>query len=252
MSIVLSPDEVHVWYSLLDDPPWTDVQQSCVSLLSADEHARYDRFMFDKDRRQYLLARALVRTVLSCYAPPAPRDWEFATTPTGKPYVAAHFGLSHLQFNHSHADSLVACAVTQAHAVGVDVESLDRHVHLGIARHCLSESELQQFEHADPQDRQAFLLRQWTLKEAYSKALGLGLSLQFVDVSFAADAQGRPVLADHAAMDDPQHWQFRQWLIEGRHYLAVAVQRPAIEPCRFVVRRSLPLPPKFTDQPQLC
>ena len=192
MIAVLSPDEVHVWYCLADDPPWADVQQSYLSLLSADEHSRYDRFMFDKDRRQFLLARALVRTVLSCYASPTPRDWEFATTPHGKPYVAPRFGLANLQFNHSHADALVACAVTSTHAVGVDVESLDREVDLGIARHCLSPIELQQFHDTDPQDQQRFLMRQWTLKEAYSKARGLGLSLHFVDISFAFDPQGRP------------------------------------------------------------
>ena len=62
----------------------------------------------------------------------------------------------------------------------------------------------------------------------------------------------RPILAHHADHHDLQQWQFRQWLIHARYYLAVAVQRPADEPCRFIVRRSLPLPPKFTDQPQLC
>ena len=253
MTAVLSPDEVHVWYCLADDPPWADVQQSYLSLLSADERSRYDRFMFDQDRRQFLLARALVRTVLSRYAAPAPSDWEFATTPKGKPYVASRFGLAHLQFNHSHADSLVACAVTSTHAVGVDVESLDREVDFGIARYCLSPLELQQFHHAEPQEKQSFLMRQWTLKEAYSKARGLGLSLHFVDVSFSFDVPGRPVLAGHtAAEDDPQQWQFRQWLIEGRHYLAVAVQCPADAPCRFSIRRLTPMWPQPTDQGPSC
>jgi 4'-phosphopantetheinyl transferase len=253
MTAVLSPDEVHVWYCLADDPPWADAQQSYLSLLSADERSRYDRFMFDKDRRQFLLARALVRTVLSCYASPAPSDWEFATTPKGKPYVASHFGLAHLQFNHSHADALVACAVTSTRAVGVDVESLDREVDFGIVRYCLSPLELQQFHHADPREKQSFLMRQWTLKEAYSKARGLGLSLHFVDISFSFDAQGGPILAGHAAAEhDPQQWQFHQRLIDGRHYLAVAVQCPADTPCRFIVRRSTPMLPQPIGEEPLC
>ena len=244
MSAALSPDEVHVWYCLADDPPWADVQQSYLSLLSADEYSRYNRFLFDKDRRQFLLARALVRTVLSCYASPTPRDWEFAATPHGKPYVAPRFGLANLQFNHSHADALVACAVTGTHAVGVDVESSDRDVGLGIARHCLSPIELQQFHNTAPQDQQRFLIRQWTLKEAYAKARGLGLSLHFVDVSFSFDPQGRPILVpDTTAQYAPQQWQFHQQLIDGRHYLAVAVQRSADNPCRFIIRRSIPLLP---------
>jgi 4'-phosphopantetheinyl transferase len=247
MAFILSPSEVHVWYCLAGDPPWDDVQQAYLTLLSPDERSRYDRFMFDKDRRQFLLARTLVRTLLSCYALPAPDDWEFATTATGKPYVAPRFGLPHLQFNHSHADALVACAITRQHDVGVDVESLDRQIHLGIARHCLSAMELQQFEHTAPQHQLAFLLRQWTLKEAYSKALGLGLSLQFVNISFAFDAQGTPRLVDDAASGDPHQWQFYQQLIDGRHYLAVAVRCPVSHPCQFIVRRSPPLlPPSGT------
>ncbi len=252
MKIRLDAQDVHVWYALVDDPPWTDLQPACLSLLSDDERRRFHRFLFDKDRWPFLLAHALVRTVLSCYAPPAPGDWEFVTTAAGKPHLAPHFNLPHLQFNYSHTDAVVACALALRHAVGIDVEPADRDVHLGIARHCLSPSELRQFEQTDPHDRRSFLLRHWTLKEAYSKAVGLGLSLRFVDFSFAFDARGRPILADPADDADPRQWQFRQWRIDGRHWLAVAVRRPVDSPCRFVVRRASPLPPEFTDQPQLC
>jgi 4'-phosphopantetheinyl transferase len=253
MTAALSPDQVQVWYCLADDPPWDLVQQSYLSLLSADEQNRYHRFMFDKDRRQFLLARTLVRTMLSCFAPPTPREWEFATGPQGKPYVAPRFGLAQLQFNHSHADALVACAVTSTHAVGVDVESLDREVDLAIARHCLAPIELQQFHNTDPQHQQQFLMRRWTMKEAYSKARGLGLSLHFVNVAFAFDPQGRPALVEDAtAQGDPQQWQFHQQLIEGRHYLAVAVQRPADRPCQFIIRHSTPLLPESANDTPSC
>jgi 4'-phosphopantetheinyl transferase len=211
-------------------------------MLGADERDRYHRFMFDKDRRQFLLARALVRTMLSRYAPVAPQDWEFEYSAKGKPSVASRWGLSHLQFNHSHADALVACAVTHAHPVGVDVESLKRDVDLKIARHCLSPGELQWFHEVGPAAQPAFLLRRWTLKEAYSKARGIGLSLGFTHCSFSFDDSDRPLLTCHGTPpEDSRQWQFHQTLIDGEHYLAVAVARPVTDPCQFMVRRSLPL-----------
>ncbi|MHB8956517.1 MAG: 4'-phosphopantetheinyl transferase family protein [Pirellulaceae bacterium] len=246
MTALLARDQVHVWYCLTDDPPWADVQSHYLSLLSVDERERYYRFMFDEDRRQFLLARTLVRTMLSRYAVVGPRDWEFEYSAKGKPSVASRLCLSHLQFSHSHADALVACAIAHTYCVGVDVESAEREVDLKIARHCLSPSERQLFAHANPTEQQRQLLRSWTLKEAYSKARGLGLSLGFADYSFSFppdDSQG-PRLACHGVShEDPRQWQFHQSLIDGKYYLAVAVARPVSRPCQFIVRRTLPLLP---------
>jgi 4'-phosphopantetheinyl transferase len=249
MSIAASATEVHVWYCLADDPPWADVQPAYLALLSADERDRYHRFMFAKDRRQFLLARALVRTVLSSYAPTAPHAWQFATAPHGKPYVAASHGAPALQFNHSHADAIVACAVTHSRRVGIDVESLDRRVNVGIARHCLAPAELLQFARLDPRDQQSFLLRAWTLKEAYAKAVGLGLALPLTAVAFEFAEQGRTTIVDGGGGTvaiDAQQWQFRQWLLDERHYLAVAVECPVDQPCQFILRHSTPLLPEST------
>ncbi|MHB8974528.1 MAG: 4'-phosphopantetheinyl transferase family protein [Pirellulaceae bacterium] len=245
MTTSLGQEQVHVGYCLTDDPPWADVQPHYLSLLSTDECERYHRFMFDKDRRQFLLARALVRTMLSRYAPVAPRDWAFQYSAKGKPSVASQLGLSHLQFSHSHAQEVVACAITHSYPVGVDVESAGRDVNLKIARHCLAPAELQLFTGTDRTAQQTLLMRHWTLKEAYSKARGLGLSLGFTEYSFSFDDSGRPLLACHGAShDDPQQWQFYQTLIDGKYYLAVAVQCAAQRPCQFIVRRVLPeLPP---------
>ena len=242
MTASLGQDQVHVWYCQTDDPPWSDVQSRYLALLSADERDRYHRFMFDKDRRQFLLARALVRTVLSRYAPIAPQDWEFEYSAKGKPSVASRLGLPHLQFNHSHADALVACAVTHAHQVGVDVESIRRDVDLKIARHCLSPGELESFHEVGPTEQPMFLLRRWTLKEAYSKARGMGLSLGFTNCSFSFDDSDRPLLTCHGTpQEDPRQWQFHQSLIDEKHYLAVAVACPVPQPCQFMVCRSLPM-----------
>ena len=96
-------------------------------LLTADEHERMARFVFERDRRAFLLTRALVRTTLSRYAAVAPADWRFIANVHGRPEILDRpEGVPDLRFNISHTDGLIACAVTIGREVGVDVENIGR------------------------------------------------------------------------------------------------------------------------------
>ncbi|MCU0962196.1 MAG: 4'-phosphopantetheinyl transferase superfamily protein [Pirellulaceae bacterium] len=241
MAVALAQHEVHVWYCLTRDPPWSEVLARYLALLAPDERARHDRFLFDKDRRQFLLARVLLRTLLSCYGACPPEAWTFAHSAHGKPRLAEPGSLSDLQFNHSHADHLVACAFARGDPVGIDVESADREVDERIAGYFLSAAERSQFDRLAAEERRRFLLQRWTLKEAYAKARGLGLSLPFAQVTCCYDKPGAPHLAlDAELADDPARWQMWQWLVEGEHWLALAWARGADVPVRVHVRRIVP------------
>ncbi len=242
MAIALVEDEVHVWYCLTQDPPWSAVLGRYLDLLAPDERARYDRYWFDKDRRQFLLARVLVRTLLSCYGSRAPGAWTFANTPEGKPRLAEPGELADLEFNHSHSDHLVACAFARGGPVGIDVEWAERAVDDKLARYFLSAVELGQFDSLAAADQRSFLLRRWTLKEAYAKARGLGLALPFQQITCGDDdPRGHPSLTlDSSVADDPARWQLRQWLLEGTHFVALAAARAVDVPLRVRIRRVLP------------
>ena len=99
------------------------------------------RLVFDRDRRAFLMTRALVRTTLSRYAPVAPADWRFITNAHGRPEILDRpAGVPDLRFNISHTDGLIACAVTIGREVGVDVEHIGRHLTHDVAgRHLRAE-----------------------------------------------------------------------------------------------------------------
>jgi len=56
------PDELCVWHASLDVEP--GAQRRFVSLLSPDEHARVARLRFERDRRRFVAARGILRSIL--------------------------------------------------------------------------------------------------------------------------------------------------------------------------------------------
>src|SRR5688572_15495845 len=120
---------VHVWYTLMSRELDEPVRNQYLALLVPEERARHERFAQEKDRRQYLLGKVLVRNVLSRYHPRPPQSWTFRTTAHGKPALTESLS-EPLCFNLSHTEGLVACAFTRAGDVGIDVETLRRSVSL--------------------------------------------------------------------------------------------------------------------------
>lgn len=84
-------------------------------------------------------------------------------------------------FNLSHCDGALACALTK-YPVGVDVQ--EAHAYDAKFRRILSESERVWVEEADSDARFTAL---WTRKEAYGKALGVGIGYELAKTDFAGD-----------------------------------------------------------------
>jgi 4'-phosphopantetheinyl transferase len=243
LSLLSLPDhEVHLWYVFSDQITDPNTLHSYHALLSPEEAARHRRFAFARNRQQFLVARALVRTTLSRYAGVRPAAWAFVANGHGKPEVAAPAGFSHLRFNLSHTDGLVACAVAAGREVGVDVEDVGRRpVSDGLARYCLSAAELAHWEALPEGERHDAFFDYWTLKEAYIKARGVGLSLPLQDFSFLLRGEGPPAVAFAPGFgDDPDAWQFARFRPSGRHRAALAVRRPDSLDLTPVVREIIP------------
>jgi 4'-phosphopantetheinyl transferase len=217
--------EVDVWIAreaLLDDAA---LATRLDSLLAPDERERRERMALESGRRQQLLTRGLQREVLSKYAPDiAPRDWRFQRGAAGRPSLAPPFDATGLHFNLAHTSGLVAMAVARSPHVGIDVEAIGKRVPLPVARRYFSEREVAAL-FALPEERQPLhFLRLWTLKEAYLKALGEGLSGGLDRMTFTLDAGGG---IRFERIDDPRaaRWVFRELTAPG-FLLALACLHP--------------------------
>lgn len=197
------------------------------ALMTPDEHDRMARFVFEKDRRSFLLTRALVRTTLSRYAPVDPSAWRFITNAHGRPEIVDRpDGVPDLRFNISHTNGLIACAVTIGREVGVDVEHVGRHLMHDIAGRHFAPSEVTDLRQLPEEEQRLVFYDYWTLKESYIKARGFGLALPLGDFAFKLNPPAPPTIRFEPALkDDPSTWQFLQEWPTPSHRLALAVRR---------------------------
>jgi len=83
--LALGPGEIHVW-SVRLDPPAEQVER-LGRVLSSDEWERANRFRFDKHRRQYVVGRGALRTLLAAYVGGRPEAVRFRYGHRGKPFL---------------------------------------------------------------------------------------------------------------------------------------------------------------------
>jgi 4'-phosphopantetheinyl transferase len=144
--------------------------------LHDDECRRAGRFRLARDRRRYVVARGLLRTLLATRLGTHPRSVELCCGAHGKPRLAPGSAAGDLRFNVSHTGDFALFAFSRGREVGVDVEAvLPMRDADAVARHFFSRSELRAYRALEPGARQAGFFTCWTRKEAYLKALGGGL-----------------------------------------------------------------------------
>jgi 4'-phosphopantetheinyl transferase len=243
-SIALGPAEIHLWLADYDDIVEESMHMAYRRLLSHEERAQEPKFYFERDRRRYLVTRALVRTVLSRYFPVDPKDWIFEANAYGCPYAAnpraKDAGLS---FNISHTHSMIVLGVTAGRALGVDVENFRaREVSMGMADRYFSPLEAGELARAPSHRQQYRFFEYWTFKEAYIKARGMGLQLPLDKFSFNYPDDARVEIAiDRELADDPARWRFWQLRPAADYLLAVCAERLDGPAPKLIVRQAVPL-----------
>ena len=182
-----------------------------------------EKFHFPEHRRLYLVSHLLLRTTLSRYSSILPNAWRFVTNDHGKPRHDPDTGSIPLCFSLSHTGGISVVGVTREGEIGVDVEQARRSVDAAeLSRRFFSPEENAALEELPPGRLQAQFPLYWTLKEAYIKALGRGLSHPLDSFSFRLMGE-RPHRIGFSAEESqrPQKWRFA--LIAPRPQSVVAM-----------------------------
>lgn len=193
-------------------------------LLDVSELLRLRRFVSGETRLQYIIARVLVRTTLSSYVDVPVGSWRFYDNRYGRPYIDEPSRFRDIIFSVSHTLGLVVCAVTKGSEIGVDVENIRCDLEFNkMAQAVFSPTERAALFQCAPEMRAHTFFSLWTLKEAYIKARGMGLSLPLE--GFWMDLV-HPVPRIHFSdlfPDDSERWRFRQFSPTPHHKLALAI-----------------------------
>jgi 4'-phosphopantetheinyl transferase len=191
--------------------------------LDAEERHRAGGFLFERDRRLFIIAHALLHAAIGSVL--GPHGWRLHGGDHGRPALTTADGAAPPRFSLSHTSGLAVCVLAADFPVGVDAEAIDRSrdINLMAARY-LAADERAQLAACAPADRMTAFYRFWTLKEATAKALGLGLTLPLTDLAFGLDPlalRRAPPVAGH-----PASWHLREFAPTPVHRVALAVQRP--------------------------
>lgn len=173
---LMPKDEIEIWRSPNDLP--TESYGHLRELLSEEEVRRASAFRFECHRKQYIIARALLRRLLAGYLSVEPTVLQFQYTSTGKPYLSGPQLQSNIQFNLAHSGAMILLAFALHRKIGVDIEEIRSDIEINdISQRFFSPSERQWIASLPPARRSDAFFRCWTRKEAFLKGTGDGLSV---------------------------------------------------------------------------
>ena len=195
-------------------------------VLSADERVRADRFRFERDRRRFVVCRALLRHLVGAAAGVACERVAFTYGPFGKPQLDL---ATDIRLNVSHSDDRALVAITQGAEIGVDIERMNAQIDMeSLAGQVFSALEEGRFQEVAPALRVGAFYAGWTRKEAYIKARGDGLqrALDSFDVELAP---GRPArLIDvRGEPGEAERWLMASMDVVPGYAAALCVERSA-------------------------
>ena len=211
--LLASKSKVHVWRADLDRP-LKEVER-LAQTLSMDERQRAERFHFERDSQRFVVARGLLREILSKYLKIPADRLQFDYGRYGKPTIQA----TQVRFNLSHSHSLVLYAITRDRDLGIDLEFI-RPINDAeqIAKRYFSHRENAVFQALSPSQKPAGFFHHWTRKEAYLKAVGDGLvtNNNLFDQTVATEAA--------AQSDRESYWFLRSFAPAPNYQATVAVE----------------------------
>ncbi|MBV9496099.1 MAG: 4'-phosphopantetheinyl transferase superfamily protein [Acidobacteria bacterium] len=237
----LPADEIHLWLVDYDTIGDERLLAAYRELLNGEERAQEPRFYFARDRRRYLVTRALVRTVLARYLAIDPKACTFSPNAYGRPDIV-NAEANGLKFNISHTHSLIALSVARGREVGVDVENVvAREAPLDVAGHYFAPAEVAVLNAAPKHEQQHRFFEYWTFKESYIKARGMGLSLPLDKFAFHyPDDRSVGIAIDPALGDDPARWELWQYRAQPDYLVALCAERLGSRPT-VIARKAVPL-----------
>ncbi len=191
--------------------------------FSPEEQQRYDRYRRGADRELFAARRGLARLTIANVSGLSPDSIQLIESPCGKlswkernqpsstesDFSALNGSDSAIDFSLSRSKNIVVAATSIKHRIGIDVETIQELPELSLlARQNLHPAEFTIWRSLSREEQTLAYFRLWVVKEAFAKALGVGLSIS-PDRFLAVDT------IEQKLEGKIEYWQDRDTLILG-------------------------------------
>ncbi|MFB7788127.1 4'-phosphopantetheinyl transferase family protein [Streptomyces vinaceus] len=191
-------------------------------------------------RFRFVASRLAVRYTAAAALGTDPAKLDLSYKPGGRPYLR---GLDQIDLSLTHTDDLIAVGISRNGRIGIDTEPADRRLAFSLLQNQVcTEAERAELAALPEAEQTAGMLRLWTLKEAYTKALGQGLRMGFSEFGFAAGGTGHTghtngtghtgLLAPDGTPAAHGEWAFGTYPVLGRYLVSVACHDAGLDPSR--------------------
>ncbi|MEU2081786.1 4'-phosphopantetheinyl transferase superfamily protein [Streptomyces albus] len=210
-----------VVHARLDDWLPADLDDPGLRPLLGRDHARFRAMTHPQVRSRFVASRLLLKHVACAVIEAAPETVELAYKPGGRPYLR---GLDQIDISLSHTENLLLVGLTRRGWIGVDAEAKDRPMlGLGTENQVCTPYERRTLAQIAEERRNAALVRLWTLKEAYSKAIGQGMRFRFTEFGFGPQDRDVQVLRPDGSPGTGEEWTFHTCLVDRAYTVSVAL-----------------------------
>ena len=162
-------------------------EAQALAWLDDEERQRCRRFIYDGPRRRFALCRAALRAILCDRLGCGNAELAFGAFEFGKPFAVLGGEMAPVSFNVSHSGSHGLISYAPEGWVGVDIEERSARADLdGLIEAALSPVERDELASESELHRLHGFLKLWTIKEAFIKAVGLGVSINMSELEVPA------------------------------------------------------------------
>ena len=211
----IGANEIHVWEFNIE--VYQKLSVHYFEYLSEEEAKRVERLRKINDKKQYVIGHIFLRILLSEYLKIPIRQISLFRDAHGKIKLEGNGG--NISFNLSHSDEMVVLAFSQYKDLGVDIERINNiQDFLQIAKQYFRKEEYEYISKIDAESPLRKFYKVWTIKEAFVKATGEGLSRSLKTFSVETDS----VISIQAGQDTIGVWRYFE-LEMDRNYAATVV-----------------------------
>ncbi|MCC0093864.1 4'-phosphopantetheinyl transferase superfamily protein [Streptomyces flavotricini] len=218
-------------YTTWQEWPAEPGSATALRILLGRDWARYRDTADATTRHRFLASRLAIRYTAAAALGCGPAELDLSYKPGGRPYLR---GFDQIDLSLTHTDDLIAVGISRNGRIGVDTEPADRRLSFELLQdQVCTAAERAELAALGERGQNAGMLRLWTLKEAYTKALGLGLRMGFAEFGFATATGGETgLLTPDGSPATHGEWAFGTYPVAGRYLLSVACHDAGLDTSR--------------------